>query len=67
MKRCGEVVSDRTIMNKVISTFSFNFDYIVIEIDESEDFSIMKVEGFKCSLESYEHNRLERTKERGTK
>lgn len=41
MKSCGETLSKQVIIEKVLRSFTPQFDYIVIAIERSKDLSIM--------------------------
>ncbi|KAK2407603.1 hypothetical protein QL285_043206 [Trifolium repens] len=64
MKACGDVVTDKHIVSKIMRTLSYKFDVIVVAIEESKDLSTMKVEELQCSLEAHEQRVNERSKER---
>lgn len=44
MEISGEIMSDETIMNKVMWNLSSKFDCIVVAIEEWNDLIVMKVE-----------------------
>lgn len=64
MKVCGERVSDQMIVEKVMRTFTPNFDYIVAAIEESKDLADMKVEELQASLEAHEQRLADRSSEK---
>jgi len=44
MKGCNEPITDQMIIDKIMRTFTQNFDQIVVVIEESKDVEIMKIE-----------------------
>ncbi|KAK2356374.1 hypothetical protein QL285_093712 [Trifolium repens] len=64
MKACGETLSEQVIIEKVLRSFTPQFDYIVVAIEHSKDLSTMKVEELQSSLEAHELRMTERTPER---
>jgi hypothetical protein len=48
MISCGETMSDKTIVGKVMRTLSPKFDYIIVAIMESKDLSTMTLEELQC-------------------
>jgi hypothetical protein len=65
MKSCGEIVTDQSIVSKIMRTLSYKFDTIAVAIEEAKDLSTMRVEELQCSLEAHEQRVNERSKDRG--
>ena len=61
MKACGECLSEKIIIEKILRSLTSQFDYIVIEIEHSEDLSTMRVEELQSILEAHELRMNERT------
>ena len=64
MKACGEIVSDQSIVEKILRTLTPNFDHIVVAIEESRKLDELKVEDLQGSLEAHEQRLMERSTER---
>lgn len=60
MKGCGETISDKMIVEKIMRTLTPRFDYIVVAIEESKDMETMLVEEIQGSLEAHEQRLNER-------
>jgi hypothetical protein len=54
MKTCGETMTDRSKIEKVLRTLTEKFDHIVVAIEESNDLTTMKIEELQASLEAHE-------------
>ncbi|XP_019423063.1 PREDICTED: uncharacterized protein LOC109332535 [Lupinus angustifolius] len=67
MKSCGELISDQTIMEKILRTLTPSFDHIVVAIEESKKLEDLRVEELQGSHEAHEQRLIERTRERPTK
>ncbi|XP_050896012.1 uncharacterized protein LOC127102710 [Lathyrus oleraceus] len=63
MKSYGETLSEERIIDKVLRSLSPQFDYIVVEIEQSKDLSTMRVEELQSSLEAQELRLIERNSE----
>lgn len=61
MKACGEIVSDQSIVEKILRTLTPNFDHIVVAIEESRKLDELKVEDLQGSLEAHEQRLMERS------
>jgi len=44
MKNCGENISYKMVIKKVLSSLSQKFDFIVVAIQEAKDVKTMKIE-----------------------
>ncbi|XP_027191822.1 uncharacterized protein [Cicer arietinum] len=60
MKSCGEVISDLTIVEKILRTPTPRFDHIVVAIEESRKIDTVKIEELQGSLEAHEQRLNER-------
>ncbi|CAJ2659951.1 unnamed protein product [Trifolium pratense] len=54
MKNCGEIITDRMIIEKVMRTLIPNYDHIIAAIQESGSFPTMQLEDLVGSLEARE-------------
>ncbi|PNX80701.1 retrovirus-related Pol polyprotein from transposon TNT 1-94, partial [Trifolium pratense] len=54
MKNCGEIITDRMIIEKVMRTLIPNYDHIIAAIQESGSFPTMQLEDLVGSLEAHE-------------
>ncbi|KHN11985.1 Retrovirus-related Pol polyprotein from transposon TNT 1-94, partial [Glycine soja] len=61
MKACGEIVSDQSIVEKILRMLTPNFDHIVVAIEESRKLDELKVEDLQDSLEAHEQRLMERS------
>lgn len=61
MKSYGEVMTKKTIIEKVIRTFNIHFDHVIFDIQESSTLTTMKMEDLAGSLETHELGILERS------
>ncbi|XP_019451739.1 PREDICTED: uncharacterized protein LOC109353832 [Lupinus angustifolius] len=64
MKASGELITDQTIIEKILRTLAPKFDHIVVAIEESKNLAILKVEELQGSLEAHEQRMLERSSEK---
>ncbi|XP_019423054.1 PREDICTED: uncharacterized protein LOC109332526 [Lupinus angustifolius] len=64
MKRCGEVMKDQLVVEKVLRTLTFKFDHVVVVIEESKDLEAFKIEELQSTLEAHEQRIKERDQER---
>ena len=60
MKCCGETITDKMIVEKVMRTLISHFDHVIIEIQESNKLETLKVEELVGSLEAHEMKIVER-------
>lgn len=54
IKGCGEVLNDKTIVEKVMCTLTSQFDHIIATIQESNNLATLKFKDFVGSLEAHE-------------
>ncbi|KAK2434416.1 sister chromatid cohesion protein SCC4 [Trifolium repens] len=66
MQTCGENITDRMVVEKVLRSLNQKFDFIVVAIQESHDISEMKIEALQSSLEAHELIVINRNSERTT-
>lgn len=64
MKACGETLSEQVIIEKVLTSLTPQFDYIVVAIEHSKDTSTMRIEKLHSSLEAQELQLTKRNSER---
>ena len=60
MKGCGETITDKMIVEKVMRTLTSHFDHVIVAIQESNNLETTKVEDFVGSLEAHEIRIIER-------
>ena len=60
MKGCGETITDKMIVEKVMKTLTYHFDHIIVAIQESNKLETTKVEDLVGSLEAHEMRIVER-------
>lgn len=61
MKSCGNILSEQVLIEKVLRSFTTQLDYIIVEIEHSNDLSTMKIEDL---IEAQEFRLTERTSKR---
>lgn len=54
MKGCGEIISDKMIVDKVMRILASHFDHIVVAIQESKNIETLKMEDLFGSLKACE-------------
>jgi len=54
MKICGETLSDKLVMEKIMRTLPSQFDHFVITIEETKDLNEVKIKELQGSLEAHE-------------
>ena len=54
MKGCGETITDKMIVEKVMRTLTSDFDHVIEAIQESNKLETTKVEDLVGSLEAHE-------------
>jgi len=64
MMACGANLKDQDLVEKVLRTLSSRFDYVVAAIEESKDFTKIKLDELQCSLEAHEQRIKERETDR---
>ena len=62
MKGCGETITDKMIVEKVMRTLTSHFDHVIVAIQESNNLETLKVEDLVGSLEAHEIWIVERKK-----
>ncbi|XP_050915303.1 uncharacterized protein LOC127130315 [Lathyrus oleraceus] len=65
MKGCGEVLIDKMIVEKVMCTLTSHFYHVILSIQESNNFTTLKLEDLVSSLEAHELRIVERKKVQG--
>ncbi|KAK2421505.1 hypothetical protein QL285_032127 [Trifolium repens] len=63
IQTCGENITDKMVVEKVLRSLNPKFDFIVVAIQESHDIS-MKIEALQSSLEAHELMVINRSSER---
>lgn len=64
IKACGESINNLQKIEKILSSLTINFDYIVVSIEESKSVAKMKLEELKASLETHNMRLKKRNSER---
>jgi hypothetical protein len=54
MKHCGEQITDKMIVEKVMRTLTPNFDHVIVAIQEVGNLAELKLEDLVGSLEAHE-------------
>ena len=54
MKLCGETLSNKVIMEKILRTLPSKFDHLVIKIEETKDLNYVKIEELQEADEAHE-------------
>ncbi|XP_050896203.1 uncharacterized protein LOC127102930 [Lathyrus oleraceus] len=60
MKNCGETITDKMIVEKVICTLTSHFDHVIVVIQESSNLETLMLEDLTGSLEARELRIVER-------
>ncbi|XP_050876469.1 uncharacterized protein LOC127080179 [Lathyrus oleraceus] len=60
MKDCGETLTDKKIVEKVMCTLTFHFDHVIVAIQESNNLETMKLKDLVGSVEAHEIRTIER-------
>ncbi|XP_050895483.1 uncharacterized protein LOC127102114 [Lathyrus oleraceus] len=60
MKGCGETITDKMIVEKVMCMLTSHFDHVIIVIQESKNLETLKLEELTGSLEAHELRIIER-------
>jgi len=60
MKNCGETITDKMVIEKVMRTLAPQFDHVIVAIQESGNVPTMKIEDPVGSLEAHELKIIER-------
>ena len=60
IKVCGEVITTKSVVSKILRSLAPKFDHIVVAIEESEDLSVLTKEELQGTLESHEQRMAER-------
>ncbi|XP_058775966.1 uncharacterized protein LOC131650264 [Vicia villosa] len=60
MKACGETLTDKMIVEKVLRTLTSHFDHVMVSISESNNLETLKLEDLVGSLEAHEIRTVER-------
>jgi hypothetical protein len=67
IKVCGEVITTKFVVAKILRSLTPKFDHLVVAIEESKDLSSLSKEELQGSLESHEQRMTERTTASKTK
>lgn len=54
MRGCGEILTDKMIVEKVMCTLTSHFDHVIVTIQESNNLETLKLEDLVASLETHE-------------
>ncbi|XP_058776221.1 uncharacterized protein LOC131650531 [Vicia villosa] len=65
IKVCGEVLTSRLVVAKILRSLAPELDHVVVAIEESKDLSIFKKEELQGMLESHEQRLKELQESRG--
>ena len=60
IKICGEALTTRAVVSKILRSLAPKFDHVVVAIEESKDLSVLTKEELQGTLESYEQRMTER-------
>ena len=60
IKVCGEVLTSRSVVGKILSSLAPKFDHVVVAIEELKDLSKLTKEELQGMLESHEQTMAER-------
>ena len=60
IKVCGEVLTSRSVVGKILRSLAPKFDHVVVAIEESKDLSKLTKEELQGTLESHEQRMAER-------
>ena len=60
MKGCGEIITDKMIVEKVMIMLTSHFDHVIVAIQKSNNLETTKVEDLVGSLEAHEMRIIER-------
>ena len=60
MKDCGETLTDKIIVEKVMCALTSHFDHVIVAIRESNNLETLKLEDCIGSLEAHEIRIVER-------
>lgn len=44
MKICGDIITEKQVVEKVMRSLTLKFDFIMVEIQESKDLKIINIE-----------------------
>jgi hypothetical protein len=54
IKVCGEVLTSRSVVSKILRSLTPKFDHVVLALEESKDFSALTKEELQGTFESHE-------------
>lgn len=60
MKDCGETITDKMIVEKIMCMLTYQFDHVIVAIQESNNLETLKLEDLTGSLEAHELRIVER-------